>query len=193
MLCKTSFHVLAALALLNIAAMTEGAVIIYDASSGMLPQSVGWTFTDQNNPPSNVTVAGGILTHNSAFSNRAGWEMDLDAVNGTLGDMGVFMESTAKIVSEFNTLTGGGHERGVGLAAAGAANSVNGSIVSLVGNEDRVFLQDGLTDQVLVSVAMDTTDAFHTYRLELLQEKVWLFVDGLLAASSTTSVIFPKR
>ena len=170
------------------ATMIPPGIVTYDASGGGLPQSVGWTFTDQNNPPSIVAVAGGILTHDSAFSNRAFWDMDLDALNGTVGDMGVFMESTVKIVSEFNTVTGRGNERGVGIATAGAANGVTGSIVRLVGNEDRVFLQDDLTEQVLASVAMDTTDAFHTYRLEILQEKVWLFVDGRLAASSTTSV-----
>jgi hypothetical protein len=41
---------------------------------------------------------------------------------------------------------------------------------------------------MLTSVVMDTTDAFHTYRLEILQEKVWLFIDGNFATSATTSV-----
>jgi hypothetical protein len=95
------------------------------------------------------------------------------------------MESTLKIVTEFNTSS----ERGVQIATAGAADGINGSIVRLVGNEDRVFLQDDFTDQILTSVAIDTTDAFHTYRLEILQEKVWLFIDGSFAASATTSVV----
>jgi hypothetical protein len=163
---------------------TEAAIVTYDASSGLLPQSSGWIFTDQNNPSSTVSVSGGILTHESTLSNRAFWDLDLDAVNGTPGDSGVFMESTLKIVTEFNTSS----ERGVQIATAGAADGVNGSIVRLVGNEDRVFLQDDFTDQMLTSVVMDTTDAFHTYRLEILQEKVWLFIDGNFATSATTSV-----
>jgi hypothetical protein len=83
---------------------TEAAIVTYDASSGLLPQSSGWIFTDQNNPSSTVSVSGGILTHESTLSNRAFWDLDLDAVNGTPGDSGVFMESTLKIVTEFNIL-----------------------------------------------------------------------------------------
>lgn len=68
MLPKTTL--LASLILLYIATMTDAATITYDASSGLLPQSVGWTYTDQATPPANAGVSGGILTLNSGVGNR---------------------------------------------------------------------------------------------------------------------------
>lgn len=163
------------------ATAAEAAIVEYDASSGLLPQSVGWTFSDANNPPSVVGVSGGILTLNSAVGNRAGWEFN--PVPDTAGDDGVFMETTARIVSEQHTRV----DRGAALPQVGHTDGVIESGVDLYAWEDRIFLND-FDDVTVGTHFMDTTDQLHAYRVELLRTRYWVFVDDSLVLSGTTPV-----
>jgi len=153
----------------------------YDAASGLAPQAFGWAFTDQLNPPATTSVAGGILTFNSGPANRAYWQ--LFPVPATSGNDGAFMEATMRVVSEQHT----GLDRGASLISLGHADGAIESNVDLYAWEDRIFLND-FDDNVVGTQFLDTTDAFHTYRVELLRTQFWVFVDDQLVFDGTTPV-----
>lgn len=167
-------------------ATANAAIVTYDASSGLLPQSVGWVFSDLNNPSATVSVGGGVLTLESALANRAYWELTLTPP-GTPGGLGAFVESTLKVISE--THNGGTPVRGLNVGSIGHSDGITGSVVDVWIREDRIFVNDS-TDTVVATYFMDTTDAFHAYRIEILDSQFWLFVDGSLKLSGTTPV-FP--
>jgi len=179
MLPKTAL--LASWILLNTATMTDADIVAYDASSGLLPQSVGWTYTDQATPPATAGVSGGILTLDSGVGNRATW--DLSPVPGTLGNDGVFVEATARVIDEQHARG----DRGAGLSHAGHADDVIESGVDLYAWEDRIFLNDS-NDITVGTHFMDTTDALHAYRIELLRTRYWVFVDDNLVLGGTSQV-----
>lgn len=156
-------------------------IIEYDATSGLLPQNLGWSYSDQANPPASEIVSGGILTLNSAVTNRARW--DLNPLPSTPGNAGVFMEATVRIVSEQHTST----SRGIALPQVGHADGVSESGIDLYAWTDRIFVND-FDDVTVGTYFMDTTDQQHTYRVELLLSKYWVFVDDNLVLAGTTPV-----
>ena len=161
------------------AAFAAANIVEYDASSGLLPQSVGWSYSDQATPPASATVSGGILTLSSDVGNRAKW--DLNPVPGTLGNDGAFIEATARIVSEQHTSAG----RGTGLSSLGHADGVIATNLDLYAWEDRIFVNDA-NDITVGTHLMDTTNALHKYRVELLRTQYWVFVDDKLVLAGTT-------
>lgn len=179
MLPKTAL--LASWILLNLTTITDADIITYDASSGLLPQDAGWTYTDRASPPANAGVSGGILTLDSGVGNRARW--DLNPVPGTPGNDGMFMEATMRVIGEQHTPA----DRGVTLPHVGHADGVIESGVDLYAWEDRIFLND-FDDITVGTHFMDTTDALHAYRIELLRTRYWVFVDDNLVLSGMTQV-----
>lgn len=153
----------------------------YDASSGLLPQNVGWLYTDEANPPASAAVSGGVLTHNSAIDNRAQWA--LNPVPGTPGADGAFMEATARIVTGQHT----SNDRGIGFSV-GFGDGAVGSILDLHFWEDRIFIND-VNDITVGTHFMDTTDVLHTYRVEILNTQYWVFVDNWLVFQGTTPAV----
>ncbi|MCC6489217.1 MAG: SBBP repeat-containing protein, partial [Candidatus Hydrogenedentes bacterium] len=154
----------------------------YDASTGLLPEEhdARWVFSDQNNPPSTVSVSDGILTFTNALSNRAQWVAQMGHGPGVSPDSGVFLETTVRIVSEEHSST----TRGVQLASVGEAIGSLGNSLDLYGWQDRIFAigSTGIVGEYL----MDTTDTFHTYRLELLGGQFAVFVDGVLCMTGVS-------
>lgn len=95
----------------------------------------------------------------------------------------MFMEATARVISEQHTLAG----RGATLPHVGHADGVIESGVDLYAWEDRIFLNDS-NDITVGTHFMDTTDALHTYRIELLRSLYWVFVNDNLVLRGTTQV-----
>ncbi len=167
----------------GIASPAFAAIVTYDASTGLLPQATGWTYnvTGPGSPPT-VSVGGGILTLDSPVNSRGFWEMN--PVPATPGTNGVFMEATVRVVSESHTVSG----RGATLPHVGHGDGVTGSGVDLYAWTDRIFVNDG-NDVTVATYLMDTTDAFHNYRVELLLSQFKVFVDGTLVLSGTTPTV----
>jgi uncharacterized protein YjbI with pentapeptide repeats len=162
-------------------ARTFAAVIEYDASSNLLPQNMGWSYTDEATPPANAVISSGILTLNSDVGNRAQWE--ISPVPNTPGNDGVFMEAIARIVSEQHTRP----DRGAALPQIRHSDGVVESVLDLYAWEDRIFVNDS-NDITVGTHFMDTTDALHTYRVELLHTQYWVFVDDNLVLAGSTPV-----
>ena len=160
----------------------DAALVTYDASSGLPPESVGWVYHDEAIPPATVTVSGGVLNLGSTLENRAFWDIDLVGF-GASGSEGMFMESTLRINSESHSVTG----RGMEIITLGRSDGVTGSSIAVYAWEDRIFVQD-TADTTVGTHFLDTTDGFHTYRAEILDDAFWIFVDNVLVLSGSTPI-----
>jgi hypothetical protein len=128
-----------------------------------------------------VSIGGGILTLNTPVNSRV---LGDEPGSRDPGDQGVFMDATVRVVSESHTATG----RGATLPHVGHADGVTGSGVDLYAWTDRIFINDG-NDVTVGTYFMDTTNAFHNYRVELLYSQFKVFVDGSLVLSGTTPTV----
>ncbi len=152
----------------------RAAIVTYDASTNLLPQSVGWTYTSAGVAPT-VFVGGGILTLDAPTvrGSRGFWSFDVGTVTGTPSGSGIFMEVEVRIVSESHTNS----NRGLDIIELADTNGVVSSEVDTWAWTNRIFSND-TSDTTAVSKGIDTTDGFHTYRVELLGDKFWVFRDG---------------
>lgn len=152
---------------------------VYDASSGQMPQQGGWTF--QGNEM--ATMQSGTLLHDAQSGGQGFWTATtpIDAAND---GPGIFMETTAKILEENHTSTIAGLTlldiRSHNLAAA------------LVAQDNGIIIRD-TAGSAIDRLKMDTTDGFHTYRLEMADETFWLFVDGELKLHETAAQLRPPQ
>ncbi len=152
---------------------------VYDASSGQMPQQGGWTF--QGNEM--ATMQSGTLLHDAQSGGQGFWTATtpIDAAND---GPGIFMETTAKILEENHTSTIAGLTlldiRSHNLAAA------------LVAQDNGIIIRD-TAGSAIDRLKMDTTDGFHTYRLEMADETFWLFVDGELKLHETAAQLRPDQ
>ncbi len=154
-------------------------VPVYDASSEQLPQQGGWTFHGDEM----ATMQSGSLLHDTKSGGQGFWTATAP-FDATVDDPGVFMETTARIQEENHTSTVAGLTlldiRSHNLAAA------------LVAQDNGVSIRDA-AGSVVDGLKMDTTDGFHTYRLEMADETFWLFVDGELKLHETVAQLRPAQ
>jgi hypothetical protein len=108
----------------------------------------------------------------------------MNPVPATPGNQGVFMEATVRVVSESHTVL----DRGVTLPHVAHGDGVTGSAVDLYAWTDRIFIND-INDVTVATYLMDTTNAFHNYRVELLYSQFKVFVDGNLVLNGTSPTV----
>jgi hypothetical protein len=153
----------------------QASTITYDASSGNAPESVGWSYTPDT---ATRSVAGGILTFNSDVASRAGWSFDMGSA-GFSSATGVFESSTVKIDSETHTSS----TRGLHVLELDAGDGAQEVDIDVFAQADQVFpIMNGTR---LGTVMLDTTDAFHTYRLDLTGDNYSFLVDGTVRLTGT--------
>ena len=162
--------------LLALAPLTARASeIAYDASSGNVPESVGWSYTPDT---ATRSVAGGIMTFNSDVASRAGWTFDMGSA-GFSSATGVFQSSTVKLDSDTHTSS----NRGLHILELDAGDGAHEVDIDVFAQADQVFpIMDGTR---LGTVMLDTTDTFHTYRLNLVGDDYSFLVDGTVRLSGT--------
>lgn len=159
-------------------------LVEYDASSGQLPQALGWSFIDQNNPQSIVTLVDEVLTLESAASNRSFWRTFFSHPSGDPVDSGIFMETDARVDWQVNSTS----DRGVILLEVIEGIGSSMSLVTLSAWEDRIFVNDS-NDDVVATYLMDTTDTFHNYRVAMYRDRFNIFVDGTLVLAGTSPLL----
>ncbi len=161
-------------------------VLVYDASTNELPRSAGWNYVDNNAAQSTAQVESGILVQDAQLLERTFWEATIPTDRAP-ADSGVFFETTAQIRREMHT----NPKRGVNLIEVReySTNATRG--VTLYAHEDGLLLFNG-NDKPLArdKIQLNTTDTFHTYRVELKGNQYWLYVDGNVKASGVVPV-FP--
>lgn len=162
-------------------ALCRAGTLTYNPASGLLPEqsSAAWSYVTNNGTPPTRTVSGGTLTLTSGITPRGFWNGNLLQAGVSAGS-NLFMETTARVVSESHTSTKRGEnifqlERTT-AGLSGTTNEVDGYAWT-----DRIFWTNSL-DQVVGQYLVDTT-VDHTYRLEIDGDNDYIFVDGVLAGA----------
>jgi len=174
--------VLAAFIIAVGALRAEAALITYDASTGLRPEEVGWTFHDEHNPSSDVVLDDDVLRLTSGLNNRAYWDVVVP-LPGTAIDSGVFVHTVARVVDEYHSR----YQKGPTVGTLVHSYSGQYSAVRCNVQMDKVLLLDDRFGVLVAEVSLDTTE-FHDYRLELNREAFRLFIDGDLCAHGTVSL-----
>lgn len=170
-----------ALAFLTVAGIDRveaGFVVDWQAASGDKPDEIAtpWSYVD--NTDGDAALAGGILTLSTSQTDESTYYIE----TGSILDMSspFFIEANLKFVS------------GASNAAYRAPISIGLTVEANVGNalyigQDEVFFATGDTSTG-TKVSVDTSDAFHTYRIEYDGSGgLELFYDGNAAPLLTGS------
>jgi len=151
---------LAALTLVALAAASApaaaGYVSSWNAASGLYPDQISPPYSLFDSSPADPVLAGGVLTVSTSAQLQQMYYRQLDPIVDTSGAF--FIEARLRLVS------------GAASHASRAPISITFTTAPNVGNalqihHDSVFF---LTDNLVAGtkVAVDTNDAFHTYRIE---------------------------
>ncbi len=155
-------------------ANTNPLVMVYDASREELPGAVGWKYSGSNGGANTAKVQEGVLVHDAKVFGRSFWKASIPTVR-VPDAAGVFMETTTHVRRESHTK----RHRGLNLIEIGEASGSQRRDVCLYAWNNRLMLRDWDDKPVPGgSLEFDTTDGYHTYRLELKQTRYWLFIDG---------------
>jgi hypothetical protein len=182
MACRASLCVAACLTILVLTSRTEAQVYYnatYDASAGTLPDSAcpSWTLTDTATPE-NPTVAAGVMT----ISTSVGTE------NITYRHVSPNLFLPPTLVIEFRGRFISGSSNNAARSSMSVSVTTSPSTGSIFFIESAgIFLTSGeLVKGPSASVA--TSDAFHTYRIEIAGTAVSVYHDGTLTLSGSTYV-----
>jgi hypothetical protein len=190
-------RLIAAAALAAAGLPAQALVTVWDGSSGLLPEQVdpGWELID--NAPTNPSLAGGVLTIQTAgsFSHQQYYRMAGAAFAAP--DTGPYwLEAEVRLVSGSQTS---------GWWRAPIAMGIrfdNGRLAVLEIRPDFIYIRNGDNSVGASNATVDTNDAFHTYRMEVLGtasgSTVNVYQNGLLVltdnavynASGTAGVFF---
>ena len=162
------------------ATSSQRAFMKFDAAQNRLPQFSGWQFHNEPIGSGSATLDANLLVHNSTHAGQSFWTASLSPRSQD-DENGAYMETTVKIIRESHS----GKMRGVTLLDVNQVGQLSIIGATLYGREDSIFLM-GIDDQKsLADVPMNTTDAFHTYRVELRGSQFRLYVDGQLRAEGS--------
>ncbi len=154
-------------------------VTVYDAGQNELPKSAGWNYSSEAGA-AEAEIRDGILIHDSSKTTRSFWTISLPASSVPAG-AGVFMERTLKVNDEQHT----NNRRGINVVEINEVTPQSVGGATVYAWQDRVFVMDHDDRTIIGRVDFDTTDGFHTYRLEVHRDRFWLYIDGQLKIEGT--------
>ena len=166
------------------------AVKLYKATSGLLPEAEEWLLYVSNNPDYAARVSDGIL--GLLTPGRYGWWWYPTTLteSGIAPETGWFTASVARVETESHN----NDAKGLCLSHLHVEDGVNIEDMQLWAHTDEIVLYDfnspaGLAgaNAILDTYSMDTTDRFHSYRLELKNATVKVYVDGIERISAAAS------
>lgn len=143
----------------------------YDASLGSLPTAQGWTLQQSGSPAPSVT--GGILHEGPTTAD--GWQFWRTGIANEVGSGSFVIEARLKVISSDYVMAGSQPVAGWGMLGADAdKRSLRVEIAS-----DGLWFIDTLdVSAKSISIPMDTTESFHTYRISVIDSVGELMVDG---------------
>jgi len=149
-------------------------VKVYKPAAGFWPEETGWVFENQEGE---TKLDGGTLHHESKMQSRSYWWNTLPA-HSVPADSGVFMQIAAQIEQEKHV----NQRRGYILMEIDEITEQFHRGATLYAWEDKLFVIGSNDWATLATVEMDTTNAKHTYRLEIQKDYFWLYINGTLRA-----------
>ncbi|MBX3115384.1 MAG: PEP-CTERM sorting domain-containing protein [Fimbriimonadaceae bacterium] len=144
----------------------------YDASLGTLPEDQGWLKHEFQTPPAPFLQNGLLHVGATTPGGEQGWVIGTS--QGLPANFGIGSSITINAKFDFVTGTSGPPDGGFALGI----NSTLYNQAVWFRNGEIFFLDSGL------SVAFDTTDAFHEFRLQFGIGQAELYIDNMLKLTS---------
>ncbi|TWU05281.1 Serine/threonine-protein kinase PknB [Symmachiella macrocystis] len=154
-------------------------VTVYDAGQNELPRAAGWIYNSEAGA-AEAEIREGVLFHNSSKVTRSFWITSLRADSAPV-EAGVFMERTLKVNDEQHT----NPRRGINVVEINEVTPQSVGGATVYAWQDRVFVMDHDDRKIIGDIKFDTTDGFHTYRLEVHRDRFWLYIDEQLKIEGT--------
>lgn len=158
----------------------------YLALCGLYPTEDGWSQYVFENPDISASLSGNVVTLESSGDYGFWYYNTTLEAEGVSPEEGWYVTAAARVVTESHTTD----NRGTCLAHLHVEDGININDLVLYAHAGQIILHDynfpaGQQSVTLGNYAMDTTDRFHRYRVEMEGTTARVYVDGILRISAT--------